>query len=200
MLACARLGAVHSVVFGGFAPREPALRIDDARPKVVVSVFCGIEGSRVIPYKPLLDKALHLATHPPGTSVILQRPEAHAELSERDVDWDEAMASAAPADCVPLAATDPALRPVHLGHHGPHQGRGARQRRPRGRAGDAWWAASDAGRVVGHSYIVYAPLLTGATSVLYEGKPVGSGWHARTARLYREGSATWRPLSIFSPV
>ncbi|MGH3379725.1 MAG: AMP-binding protein, partial [Actinoallomurus sp.] len=108
MLACARIGAVHSVVFGGFAPRELAVRIDDARPKVIVSASCGVEGSRVIAYKPLLDEALELASHKVGDCVIVARPEAPATLvSGRDLDWDQAMADARPADCVPVAATDP---------------------------------------------------------------------------------------------
>ncbi|TWV32582.1 propionyl-CoA synthetase [Streptomyces misionensis] len=186
MLACARLGAVHSVVFGGFAPRELALRIDDARPKVVVSASCGIEGTRVIPYKPLLDQALLLARSVPDASVIVQRPELHAELSPRDLDWDDAMASAAPADCVPLAATDPLYILYTSGTTGRPKGV---VRDNGGHAvaltwsmahvydigpGDVWWAASDVGWVVGHSYIVYAPLLAGATTVLYEGKPVGT--------------------------
>ncbi|MEU8621885.1 propionyl-CoA synthetase [Streptomyces sp. NPDC048623] len=186
MLACARLGAVHSVVFGGFAPRELALRIDDARPKVVVSASCGIETARVIPYKPLLDEALTLARHTPDISVILQRPQVHAELSLRDVDWDEAMASAVPADCVPLDATDPLYVLYTSGTTGRPKGV---VRDNGGHAvalawsmahvydigpGDVWWAASDVGWVVGHSYIVYAPLLAGATTLLYEGKPVGT--------------------------
>src|SRR4051794_10658017 len=107
MLACARIGAVHSVVFGGFAPRELAVRIDDATPSVIVSASCGIEGKRVIEYKPLLDRAIELAAHKPSSCVILQRPQAEAAMGENDVDWAEAMRTATPADCVPVAATDP---------------------------------------------------------------------------------------------
>jgi propionyl-CoA synthetase len=187
MLACARIGAVHSVVFGGFAPRELAVRIDDARPKVIVSASCGIEGSRVIEYKPLLDEALELASHKVGDCVIVQRPQALATLvGGRDVDWDQAMAEARPAECVPVAATDPLYVLYTSGTTG----------RPKGvvrdngghavalrwsmpnvygvSAGEVFWAASDVGWVVGHSYTVYAPLLAGCTTVLYEGKPVGT--------------------------
>ena len=186
MLACARLGAVHSVVFGGFAPRELAIRIDDATPKVIVSASCGIEGKRVLPYKPLLDEAIELADHTPGKRVILQRPQVQAEMGPDDVDWAEAMASAEPAAPVTVAATDPLYILYTSGTTAKPKGV---LRDTGGYAvamawtmanlydigpGETMFTASDVGWVVGHSYIVYAPLIVGATTIIYEGKPVGT--------------------------
>jgi propionyl-CoA synthetase len=187
MLACARLGAVHSVVFGGFAAHELAVRVDDAKPRVLVSASCGIEVSRVVEYKPLLDKALDLATHQPEHVVVLQRPQAEAALvAPRDLDWHQLVADAQPAECVPVAGSDPLYVLYTSGTTAKPKGV---VRDNGGHAvalawsmanvygigpGDVWWSASDVGWVVGHSYIVYAPLLVGATTVLYEGKPVGT--------------------------
>ncbi len=187
MLACARIGAVHSVVFGGFAAPELAARIDDATPKVVVSASCGIEVSRVVEYKPILDRAIDLAGHKPEHCVILQRPQAQAALTAgRDLDWAQASAGAEPADCVPVAATDPlyilytsgtTARPKGVVRdNGGHAValRWTMEAIYDTGPGEVFWAASDVGWVVGHSYIVYAPLLAGCTTVLYEGKPVGT--------------------------
>lgn len=185
MLACARIGAVHSVVFGGFAAAELAIRIDDAKPKVVVSASCGIEISRVIEYKPLLEEAIKLSEHKPDNTIIFQRPQAKASMLEGyDIDWVSACEKAKPADCVSVAATDPLYILYTSGTTGIPKGvvrdngghavamlwsmRNVYNVQP----GEVYWAASDVGWVVGHSYIVYGPLLNGNTTVIYEGKPV----------------------------
>ena len=198
MLACARIGAIHSVVFGGFASNELAVRIDDAKPKVIVSATCGIEVGRVIEYMPLLNGAIDMAAHKPNHCIILKRPEFKTVLSEgRDIDWATAMESGVPAECVPVLATDPLYILYTSGTTGEPKGvvrdngghlvalKWSMKNIYGVDPGDVYWAASDVGWVVGHSYIVYAPLFHGCTTILYEGKPVGTP----------DAGAFWRVIS-----
>ena len=212
MLACARIGAVHSVVFGGFAAPELAVRIEDAKPKAIIASSCGIEPGRVIAYKPMVDQAIELSSHKPEFCVVLQRPQVEAPLVEgRDYAWDAFVASAEPAPCVPVGGMDPLYILYTSGTTGQPKG----VVRPTAgymvslmwtmkaiydiEAGDVFWSASDVGWVVGHSYICYAPLLAGATTIVFEGKPVGTpdaGTFWRVIEEYRVKSFFTAPTAF----
>jgi len=198
VLACTRIGAVHSVVFGGFAAKELAVRIDDSKPNLIVSASCGIEPNRLVEYKPLLDSAIDIAKHKVSNCIVFQREALKAPLVDgRDIDWNTALANAQPADCVPMQSTDPLYILYTSGTTGQPKGvvrdiggsvvslKWTMSNIYDVEPGDVYWAASDIGWVVGHSYIIYGPLFHGCTTILYEGKPVGTP----------DAGAFWRVIS-----